>query len=181
MTKKEILELARELYLTATPDGKHAYSLADIAEELSQRLNRKFHRERVWQLAKKHGWDREFAQKIAANTAQALPGELEQHQEALARGIRYVAALQLQVAERANRYLHSLGDKDRSIPKAVEAATKANLALMEILTNAGLPTEGEFVVIVEPADTDLPDQRPRGSAASQIPGSETAALPTEAV
>jgi hypothetical protein len=180
------LDFAQELYLTATPDGRHKFSLAEISEQLEQKSNKKFGRSTILGWAKRHGWDGQFSQGVRLGTLQGLTPDsqadnsrVEQIQEALTQGIRYVCALQVEVAEKANTYLRSLGKNDRGVPRAAEAATKANLALMEMLTAANLTAEGEFIVIVESADEEeqlLPDQGSGGPAGIQAPDLSTALL-----
>jgi hypothetical protein len=61
---EEIIELAKELYLTPDMNGNHKYSLRDIARECEQKVNRKLPHTTIMKWVRKYGWDKIWEEGI---------------------------------------------------------------------------------------------------------------------
>ena len=62
--KEEILEFAKELYLTPDEAGNHRHSLQDICDEIKRKLNDNYTKATILNWARKYGWDKLWEQAV---------------------------------------------------------------------------------------------------------------------
>lgn len=58
MPKPDIIEYAKELFLTPNDDGEHKFSLREIAGKIRQKFDKKLTHQTIANWAKKYGWER---------------------------------------------------------------------------------------------------------------------------
>jgi hypothetical protein len=87
---EEILELAKELYLTPDEQGGHKYSLQEVATILQRKCNADINKSTVLRWAKKYGWDKLWEQAVKEGITRAVKIDEnktleEQYKEAIAK------------------------------------------------------------------------------------------------
>jgi hypothetical protein len=87
---EEVLELAKELYLTPDEQGGHKYSLRAICTEIAQKLHKNIAPNTVLNWAKKYGWDKLWEQAAKEGITRAVKIDEnktleEQYKEAIAK------------------------------------------------------------------------------------------------
>ena len=73
--KEQIIEFAKELYLTPDSSGKHEYSLQNICEEIKQKFNKTFTRTTILNWAERYGWKQLWNQAVREGITQAIAKE----------------------------------------------------------------------------------------------------------
>ncbi|MGC9001215.1 hypothetical protein [Caldisericum sp.] len=68
----EVLELAKELYLTPDEQGGHKYSLQEVATILQRKCNADINKSTVLRWAKKYGWDKLWEQAVKEGITRAV-------------------------------------------------------------------------------------------------------------
>ena len=90
--KEEIIEFAKELYLTPNEQGNHRYSLRDICAEILQKSDKKLTAQTISEWSRKFGWDKLWEQAVKEGITKAISGKIdknktldEQYREAIAK------------------------------------------------------------------------------------------------
>ena len=111
----EIVEYAKELYLTVDSKGNRVYSFENIATEIKRKFNVEINKTTVYHWAKKKGWDKLLQQAIVVSAydeeskreteatitkvVEKLPAD-EELIEKLARAKRWVVINHLKMAKK---------------------------------------------------------------------------------
>ncbi|MGC9100866.1 MAG: hypothetical protein ACP5HC_06380 [Caldisericum sp.] len=87
---EEVLEFAKELYLTPDEQGGHKYSLRDISTAIRQKFDKVIHFATIGNWAKKYGWDKLWEQATKEGITRAVKTDQnktleEQFKEAIAK------------------------------------------------------------------------------------------------
>ncbi|MEM3541176.1 MAG: hypothetical protein QXF86_03100, partial [Candidatus Bilamarchaeaceae archaeon] len=69
---EEIIEYAKELYLTPDADGRHKYSFRDIATKMRQKFDKDIHFETIRRWALRFGWDKLWEQAVREGITEAI-------------------------------------------------------------------------------------------------------------
>lgn len=77
VNREEVIEFARELYLTPNEKGLHYYSLQQIADEIQQKFNIKYTRYNIFRWAKKFNWDSLWEEAVKTGITIAIQKKIE--------------------------------------------------------------------------------------------------------
>ena len=70
----ELIEYAKNLYLTPDVDGSHMYSSRDISTEIKQKLNKNVSYSTITNWAKNYGWEKLWEQGVRAGVMKDIKG-----------------------------------------------------------------------------------------------------------
>ena len=142
---REVVEYAKELYLTLDEKGNRVYSFADIVREIGRKFGCQLNRETVRLWARKYGWDAlliQAAQTSVIQAKEALPPKDDalKEEEILDSIIaikRQAFENQLRmcevVMELLERKLKDPKSVRDSFSRLIEVGSKANKTLLELL------------------------------------------------
>ena len=147
---EEVINYAKELYLTVDEKGNRIHSLQSIAKKLQEERNTSVNPSTILRWARKYGWDSllEKAAKVAVVEAaretglkvQINPGEKLKEEQILESVIalkKEVFAYQLEACQIANELLRKKRENPSSVKdsysRLIEVSSKANKTLQEML------------------------------------------------
>jgi len=141
MRKKEIIELAKELYLTPDEQGSHEYTLREIATEIRQKNDRKIHFATIGAWSEKYGWKKLWENGVRAGIIKEIKGKGEQEE-------KITEAISKKKQESAE-------DNSKLKVKAIEILLKSEISVSEAIKLYEITTrkEQEDLGFVSPVET----------------------------
>ena len=148
---QEVVDYARELYLTVNERGERVYSLQKIAEKINERFNVKLTKVTVKNWADKNNWKRLLSQAIVVSgyeeeskqevegvvtqivEKEKLPAD-EELIEKLARAKRTILVKHLRMAKKLYQAVEDHDPKDRRFPRLCEVANQVGKAVYDMLS-----------------------------------------------
>ncbi len=147
---EEIINYAKELYLTVDEKGNRVYSLQSIAKKLQQECNVEINASTILRWARKYNWNGllEKAAKVAVVEAAKETGlkvkinpeeklKEEQILDSVIALKKEVFAYQLEACQIANELLRKKRENPKSVKdsysRLIEVSSKANKTLQEML------------------------------------------------
>jgi len=146
---QEVVDYARELYLTVNEKGERVYSYQEIANKIDERFNVKLTKVTIKNWADKHNWPRLLSQAIVVSAydeegkketesivtkvVRDLPAD-EELIEKLARAKRTVLINHLRMARKLYRAVEDHDPNDRRFPRLCEVANQVGKAIYEMLS-----------------------------------------------
>lgn len=148
--REEIKKFAKDLYLEATADGEHKYSLQQISDKIYEVYGVQYSRISIFDWAKKGRWKDIFEAGVKIGEQRALDTLKEKYdvdlenfkheiiddevyKAKIAQIKRAVIMQQAQVVRKMKNYIDSLPDSSSKIPHAGKSFSDANRILFEML------------------------------------------------
>jgi|GEM_PF-3573681 Fe2+ transport system protein B len=145
----EIVEYAKELYLTVDSKGNRVYSFENIATEIKRKFNVEINKTTVYHWAKKKGWDKLLQQAIVVSAydeeskreteatitkvVEKLPAD-EELIEKLARAKRWVVINHLKMAKKLYAEVQKKNASDKGFARLCEVADRVGKSVYEMLS-----------------------------------------------
>lgn len=129
MNKEEIIEFAKELYLTPDEEGKHRYSLRDISAKIQQKFSKSINNSTISIWSDKFGWKKLWDSGVRAGIIKGLEGkggQDEKIEEAI-----------------SNRRQGSAEDNTKIKEKVVEVLLNSNFTVSEAIKLYEITTRKE--------------------------------------
>jgi hypothetical protein len=127
---EEVLEYAKELYLTPDEQGGHKYSLQEIATALQQKYNEDINKSTILRWAKKYGWDKLWEQAVKEGITRAVKVDKnktleEQYKEAIAKRKEQDFLIAMNLKALGYKYIQEAGfSSTMEALKAIEMGLK---------------------------------------------------------
>lgn len=153
--KEEIIEYAKELYLTPDEDGNHRYSLRDISTEIQQKFNTNIHYTTILSWIKKYGWDKVWDEGVRYGVAELIAKKderktkEEQFKEQIGKVKSNKALMDINIIKLAYKHIMENGFQSTAEAiKAYDSATKSlqNNDLIEKLTQEVYEPKIEIII-----------------------------------
>ena len=153
--KEEIIEYAKELYLTPDEEGNHRYSLRDISTEIQQKFNTNIHYTTIRAWIKKYGWDKVWDEGVRYGVAELIAKKdekktkEEQFKEQIGKVKSNKALMDINIIKLAYKHIMENGFQSTAEAiKAYDSATKSlqNNDLIEKLTQEVYEPKIEIVI-----------------------------------
>jgi len=153
--KEEIIEYAKELYLTPNKDGNHQYSLREISTKIQQKFNTEVHYTTILKWIKKHDWERIWDEGVRYGVAELIAKSKEektkeeQFKEQIGKVKSNKAIMDINIIKLAYNFIIENGFQSTAEAiRAYETATKSlqNNDLIEKLTQEVYEPKIEIVI-----------------------------------
>ena len=153
--KEEIIEYAKELYLTPNKDGNHQYSLREISTKIQQKFNTEVHYTTILNWIKKHDWERIWDEGVRYGVAELIAKSKEektkeeQFKEQIGKVKSNKAIMDINIIKLAYNFIIENGFQSTAEAiRAYETATKSlqNNDLIEKLTQEVYEPKIEIVI-----------------------------------
>jgi IS30 family transposase len=145
---EEIVNYAKELYLTVDDKGNRVYSFKDISTAIRQKFNVEIDRTTIYQWAKRKGWDKLLHQAIVVSAydeeskketeatitkvVEKLPAD-EELIEKLAKAKRWVVINHLKMAKKLYAEVQKKSASDKGFARLCEVADRVGKSVYEML------------------------------------------------
>ena len=147
---QEVVDYAKELYLTVNEKGERVYSLREIAEKINAKFNVKLTKVTVKNWVDKYNWQRLLSQAIVVSgyeeeskqeiqsiitkIEEKLPAD-EELIEKLARAKRTVLVNHLKMAKKLYQAVENKDPDDKRFARLCEVANQVGKAIYEMLSD----------------------------------------------
>ncbi len=145
---EEIVNYAKELYLTVDDKGNRVYSFKNIATEIQRKFNVEIDKTTIYHWAKKKGWDKLLHQAIVVSAydeeskketeatitkvVEKLPAD-EELIEKLAKAKRWVVINHLKMAKKLYAEVQKKSASDKGFARLCEVADRVGKSVYEML------------------------------------------------
>jgi len=156
----EIVECAKELYLTVDESGRRIYSFQKIVDLIRQRFDVKLTKQTVKNWADRYGWHKLLHQAIVVSAydeeskstitkvVEKLPAD-EELIERLARAKRWVVINHLKMAKKLYAEVQKKSATDKGFARLCEVADRVGKSVYEMLAEVeGTGEEGRQPVVI---------------------------------
>lgn len=159
----EIIEYAKELYLTVDEKGNRVYSFQKIVDLIRQRFDVKLTKQTVKNWADRYGWHRLLQQAIVVSAydeeskreteatitkvIEKLPAD-EELIEKLARAKRWVVVNHLKMAKKLYSEIQKRDASDKRFARLCEVANQVGKSVYEMLKEVDEQNENQPPVII---------------------------------
>jgi len=155
----EVIEYAKELYLTVDESGRRIYSFQQIADKCNERFNVNVTKVTVKRWADRYGWHKLLKQAIVVSAydeeskatitkvVEKLPAD-EELLEKLARARRWVLVNHLKMAKRLYEEVQKKSSSDKGFARLCEVANQVGKTVHEMLKDLDEKEELQPPVII---------------------------------
>jgi len=137
---EEIIELAKELYLTPDVNGNHKYSLREISAEIQQKFSKDIHNTTILNWAKKYGWDKLWEEGVRYGITEAIAKQEsnktkeEQFREAITKVTKDKTTMDINLMKLAYKFILENGFSSVEEARRVYETASKDLQINELLT-----------------------------------------------
>jgi len=181
----EVVEYAKELYLTVDENGKRIYSFQQIADKCNERFNVNVTKVTVKRWADRYGWHKLLQQAIVVSAydeeskketeatitkvVEKLPAD-EELIEKLARAKRWVVINHLKMAKKLYAEVQKKSASDKGFARLCEVADRVGKSVYEMLSEVDEKNENQPpIVIINEID---PSQVPNATEGEYVDESD---------
>jgi len=159
----EVIEYAKELYLTVDENGRRIYSFQQIADRCNERFNVNVTKVTVKRWADRYGWHKLLKQAIVVSAydeeskketeatitkvVEKLPAD-EELLEKLARARRWVLVNHIKMAKRLYEEVQKKNSSDKGFARLCEVANQVGKTVHEMLKDLDEKEERQPPVII---------------------------------
>jgi hypothetical protein len=153
--KEELIEYAKELYLTPDEYGNHLYSLREITQKIRQKFDKNLTAQTILNWVKKYGWDKVWEEGVRYGVTELIAKvkedklKEEQFKEQIGKVKRNNAVMDINIRKLAYKHIMENGFQNTTEAiRAYEVATKSlqNNDLIEKLTQEVYEPRIELVI-----------------------------------
>ena len=155
----EIVEYAKELYLTVDENGKRIYSFQQIADKCNERFNINATRSTVKRWVDRYGWHKLLQQAIVVSAydeeskatvtkvVEKLPAD-EELIEKLARARRWVLVNHLKMAKKLYQEVQKKSSSDKYFARLCEVTDRVGKSVYEMLSEVDEKNENQPPIVI---------------------------------